>query len=195
MKSWARRGLKWAGIALLLWFVAVSAWIWVGPGEDDSASAEYAIVLGAAVDGDKPSPVFASRIDHAIDLWRSQRVRQIIFTGGTADGDAVSEAEAARDYARNMGVPAEAIILEDRSQTTRKNLGFAQPGMLGIADGSVLVVSDPLHMRRAMQMAGALGYDAQPSATPSTRYRSFWTKAPFALREVYFIHHFWLYGE
>lgn len=195
MKHRARRGLKWAGIALLLWLVAVFAWIWVGPGEDDSATAEYAIVLGAAVDGDKPSPVFASRIDHAIDLWRSQRVRQIIFTGGKAAGDKLSEAEAAREYAGSKGVPAEAIILEDRSQTTMENLVFAQPGMLGIADGPVLVVSDPLHMRRAIQMAGALGYDAQPSATPSTRYHSFWTKVPFAMREVYFVHHFWLFGE
>ncbi len=195
MKVRARQVGKWLGLALLLWLIAVFAWIWAGAEEAPDAQAEYAIVLGAAVDGDVPSPVFAARIDHAVDLWRQERVAHIIFTGGLADGDTVSEAAAAQSYALTKGVRQDAIILEDQSRTTMENLVFAQPGMLGIADGSVLVVSDPLHLRRAMQMADALGYDARPSATPSTQYRSLSTKLPFALRELYFIHHFWLFGE
>ena len=60
---------------------------------------------------------------------------------------------------------------------------------------TALIVSDPLHMRRAMEMAEALGIEARPSATPTTRYQSWTTQAPFLLREIYFIHHFWLFGE
>ena len=60
---------------------------------------------------------------------------------------------------------------------------------------SVLLVTDPLHMTRAMQMAQEFGLNAHPSATPLTRYRSLSTKVPFALRELYFLHHYWLLRE
>jgi uncharacterized SAM-binding protein YcdF (DUF218 family) len=58
----------------------------------------------------------------------------------------------------------------------------------------VLIVSDPLHMRRAMAMAEAEGFDAFPAPTPTTRYRSLGTQLPFLAREVWFIHLHWLAG-
>ncbi len=183
------------GLAVLFWVVGVFFWIWTGPAERQGATADYAIVLGAAVYGDIPSPVFAARIDHAIDLWRDGRVRRIIFTGGRAQGDALSEAEAASRYARDRGVEASAIVTEGQSRTTVQNLEFSRPENLGIAPGTVLLVSDPLHLRRAMVMARTLGYDAQPSATRTTRYQSASTRVPFAMREVFFMHTYWLIGE
>ena len=190
MKRWLIR----LTVLLLLWLCGVSAWIWIGPEEDASASADYALVLGAAVYDDVPSPVFQARIDHAIDLYRQGRVRAIVFTGGKSDGDSLSEAEAASTYARSKGVPADHVFLENQSRTTMENLVFAQPSQLGIDDGSFLIVSDPLHLRRAMQMADDLGYSAQASSASNTRYLSLDSKLPFAMRELYFIHHYWLFG-
>jgi uncharacterized SAM-binding protein YcdF (DUF218 family) len=88
-----------------------------------------------------------------------------------------------------------AILIEDRSRTTRQNLGNAR-GVLGKDAGKpVLIVSDPLHMRRAMAMAAAEGFAALPSPTPTTRYRSLGTQAPFLAREVWFMHVHWLVGR
>jgi len=180
----------------VIWLAGVFVWVWIGPHETADKRADYAIVLGAAVDGDRPSPVFKARIDHAIDLWRVGTVSHIIFTGGKGQGDNISEAEAARRYAQDeYGVPTSAILVEDQSRTTMQNLVFAQPFNLGAEKGSALMVSDPLHLRRAMLMATDLGYEAYPSATPLTRYQSLSTKLPFAAREVYFLHHYWLLGE
>jgi uncharacterized SAM-binding protein YcdF (DUF218 family) len=50
----------------------------------------------------------------------------------------------------------------------------------------VLVVSDPLHMRRAVRMATDLGLDAHPSPTPTSRYQSLGTQIPMLAREVWF---------
>ena len=182
-------------VIALMWLGGVLGWIWVGPDEPAHPPVEFAVVLGAAVSGDRPSPVFQARIDHAIGLLRDREVKQIIFTGGMGEGDALGEAQAAQEYALAKGVPAGALLIEERSRTTMENLAFAQPFVLEVPDSEIVVVSDPLHLRGAMQMADALGYEAYPSATDTTRYRSLSTKLPFAMREVYFIHHFWLFGE
>ena len=77
----------------------------------------------------------------------------------------------------------------------RLNIGFTHQVLLTDPTPNVLLVSDPLHLTRAMQMAAEFGLDAQPSATGLTRYRTLSTKVPFALRELYFMHHYWLLGE
>jgi uncharacterized SAM-binding protein YcdF (DUF218 family) len=191
VKGWLLRSV----VALAVWLAGVLCWIWVGPAESEGATADYAIVLGAAVYDDRPSPVFAARIDHAIDLWRQGRVKAIIFTGGRGAGDSLTEAEVGKVRALDRGVPETAIFLETNSRTTMQNLTLAAPERLNIGSGTVLLVSDPLHLRRAMVMAQGLGYDVRPSATEYTRYRSVSTQVPFALRELYFIHHYWLFGE
>jgi uncharacterized SAM-binding protein YcdF (DUF218 family) len=83
-------------------------------------------------------------------------------------------------------VPADAILVETSSHTTRENFTEALPLLQENGIGRVLVVSDPLHMRRAMLMAADLGLDAHPSPTPTSRYESLMTQVPMLFREVYF---------
>ena len=64
---------------LLVLFVAVRIYTYGNNAVDVQGDA--AIVLGAAVWGNEVSPVFRERINHAIDLYRSGKVRKIIFTG------------------------------------------------------------------------------------------------------------------
>lgn len=176
------------------WLAAVAYWIGVGPEEAHDSRADTAIVLGAAVADGAPSPVFRERIAHAIALHRQGHVRTLLFTGGRGAGDALAESEAGRAMALAAGVPAEAIVIETRSHTTLGNLTEARRQMASHGFANALIVSDPLHLRRALVMAESLGLDALPSATVTTRYRSWTTQAPFLLREVYFMHHFWLFG-
>ncbi|WP_285710380.1 YdcF family protein [Erythrobacter oryzae] len=189
-----KRRLAFAAGAIVLWLGAVAAWIAVGPAVTGKERGETAIVMGAAVIGDKPSPVFAARLDHAARLYREGRTARVLVTGGRSPEDGVSEAAAGSVWLQAHGVPAAAILIEDRSRTTRQNLANAAR-VLGTRRGKpVLIVSDPLHMRRAMAMAAAEGFDPQPSPTPTTRYRSLGTQVPFLAREVWFMHVFWLTG-
>jgi uncharacterized SAM-binding protein YcdF (DUF218 family) len=152
----------------------------------DPEPADAAIVLGAAVYDDEPTPVFEERLRHAVELYRSGRVGLVITTGGAGPGDSLAESEAGRNWAIAHGVPDEAIAIETVSQTTRENFTGVVPLLRERGIGRVLVVSDPLHMRRAMRMATDLGLDAHPSPTPTSRYRSLWTQIPMLAREVYF---------
>lgn len=193
-----RTGLNWQRLilpTLIGWVGAVAYWIGVGPDEAPDASADVAIVLGAAISGEEPQPVFRERIAHGISLYEEGRVRHLIFTGGVGEGAQVAESEAARVMAVAEGLPEDAILTEDESTSTMHNLVEAQLLMRDAGLETALIVSDPLHMRRAMEMADTLGLQAQPSATPTSRYQSWTTQLPFLLRETYFMHYFWLFGE
>ncbi|MFV9633054.1 YdcF family protein [Mycobacterium neumannii] len=151
----------------------------------DAAPADAAIVLGAAVDDDEPSPVLEERLRHAATLYESGQVDWIVLTGGVGQGDTLSESEAGRDWLIAAGIPADRLLIENRSRTTKQNFAFARPLLAEHGVSRVLIVSDPLHMRRATRIATDLGLDAHPSPTPSSRYKSLQTQIPMLLREVY----------
>jgi len=146
---------------------------------------DAAVVLGAAVWGDEPSPVFRERIHHGISLYREGVVRFVLMTGGRGDGKRRSESHVARDYALRQGLPPEAILLEDRSRTTYENMVYAKEVMDANGLRTALIVSDPIHMRRSMRMASDVGMAARPAPTPSTRYISLHKKIGFLVRELY----------
>jgi uncharacterized SAM-binding protein YcdF (DUF218 family) len=149
------------------------------------APADAAVVLGATVYRNRPSPVFRERINHAIDLYRQGIVENIIFTGGLAGNDELAESEAARAYAIAQGVPAEHIFIETESDNTCLNLLGAKQIIEKNGMDQVLLVSDPLHMRRTMWLAESIGLKALSSPTPTSRYQSFDRKTAFLVREIY----------
>ena len=119
----------------------------------------------------------------------------IIFTGGFGDDASHAESEVGASYAMADGVPKSAILTETVSQTTRQNLVEAKRLMGASGLRSAIIVSDPLHLKRASLMANKLGISAVTSPTPTSRYRSVKTKLGFLLREVYFYNHYALTGK
>jgi len=175
--------LGWLGrlaAVLGLWLLGVAIYIvWVGD-RDQAAPADAIIVLGAAAYDAKPSPVFEERIRHGLDLYQRGYAPTLIFTGGFGGNGA--------RYALRHDVPADAILIETVSRTTRQNLLEARGLMRSHGLHRAIVVSDPLHMARALRLCRELQIDALASSTPSTRFRSFQTRWRFLLQEVYFFH-------
>jgi uncharacterized SAM-binding protein YcdF (DUF218 family) len=150
------------------------------------APADAAVVLGAAVWSADVSPVFRERINHGIDLYRKGKVRKLIFTGGQGNPGEPTESSAAKKYALKNGVPAHDILIEEKSHNTFENIVYAKQ----LADSNgikrVLIVSDPLHMKRAMAMAADAGLAADPSPTPSTLYQGFGSQMSLLANETYY---------
>jgi len=187
-----RRGrwawLGWLLLAPLLWLAGVAAWIvWTGQ-LDQAAPADAIIVLGAAAYDTRPSPVFQERIRHGLDLYQRGYAPVLLFTGGYGNGARYAESQVARRYALRQGVPESAILIESTSRNTRENLQQARKLMQQHDLHRVIVVSDPLHMSRALRLSRELGIDALGSPTPSTRFRTVQTQWRFLLQEVYFFH-------
>lgn len=181
--------------ATLFWLAWTGFSIWQFGMQDQAAPADCIIVLGAAVDGSEPSPVFAERIRHGVELYRKDMAKKLLFTGGFGEGQQYAESAVATAFAVQMGVPATDILTENQSHTTRQNLVQAKTLMNRSGLHSAIIVSDPLHMQRAMLMADDLGMKAVSSPTPTTRYRSWGKQWEFLRRELYFLHHYWLFGE
>ncbi len=172
---------------ILLLYILINAGIIYEYGKkDETRKADAAIVLGAGVWGDLPSPVFRERIHHGIWLYQNGYVKTIIITGGYSPGNARSDAEVAMDYAISKGVPNTDILIEDQSTITLENLQYAKEIMIKKQFSDALLVSDPLHMKRSMLMAADLGIKAYTSPTPTTRYQGGKEKMIFLARELFF---------
>jgi uncharacterized SAM-binding protein YcdF (DUF218 family) len=174
--------------ALLLGITSTAFSIYVYGNKSNNLKADAAIVLGAAVWGNEPSPVFRERINHAINLYQNGDIRNIIFTGGVGESNEPAEAIVGKRYAVKRGVKETDAFVETISKTTRQNLINARKVAVEnkLTKSKFLIVSDPLHLKRAVLMAQDLGIDAYPSPTPTTRYRSFKSKLEFLIRETYF---------
>lgn len=174
------------GFSVTGWIAILGLDIYIFSAKHDSSPADAAVVLGAAVWDEQPSPVFAERINHAISLYQAGTIRFVIFTGGVGANDQFAESSIASRYAIARGVAAEDTFCETSSKITQENLQGAKQLIDQYHFGRVLIVSDPLHMRRSIMMARDLGIDAYSAPTPTTRYTSFQSQLRFLLREVFF---------
>ncbi len=186
MKSALRRIFFILVGAAIIWWLATAVSVYTYAQLDETVPADTAIVLGAAAYRDRPSPVFRERINHAIALYEAGTVDAIIFTGGVGWNDNLAESETARQYAIEAGVPEDDIYIETLSTDTYENLVQAQQIMVALGFDDALIVSDPLHMQRAMLIADDLGLDAYSSPTTTSRYESARAQLWFLFREVLF---------
>lgn len=184
--------LRWLlrlAVLLALWLAGVATYIiWAGE-RDQAAPADAIIVLGAAAYDARPSPVFEQRILHGVHLYQRGLAGTLIFTGGYGgSGARFAESQVARRYALRQGVPEDAILIETVSRTTQQNLAEAAALMRERELTRAILVSDPLHMARALRLARGEGIQPLGSATPTSRFRSLEARWQFLLREVYFFH-------
>lgn len=172
--------------ALLIYVFANAVGIYEYGKVDEKQKCDVAIVLGAETYPSSVSPVYAERINHGIWLYENDYVDFIIVTGGRINEKELSDAYKAKQYAISRGVPEDVIYLEEKSRITQENIEYSNEIMKKNGWDSCIVVSDPLHMKRAMTMAETYDMNAFSSPTPTSRYRSFKTKLPFLLREEFY---------
>ena len=175
-------------IIILLCVIAI---IWAGfsihkyAESDETRQADAAIILGCAVENGEPTPVFRERINHAIRLYHDGYVKYLIFTGGVGEDDEISEAMAAKKYAVDIWhIPEESVLIEEKSHITEENMKYAQEIMEENNLESALIVSDPLHMKRAMLMAKDYGINAYSSPTTTSLYQNSKAGYVFLAREA-----------
>ncbi|HPJ14162.1 MAG TPA: YdcF family protein [Spirochaetota bacterium] len=153
-------------------------------------SADAVFVLGAAAYGKNPSPVFRERINHAMNIYLARHCRYIILTGGKKFAEDLGEAVVARDYLVKNGIPVSDILLETSSNNTYENFLFSLPVISSRNINSIIIVSDPYHMKRASMIADDFRIVNYSSPTPTTMFNSFKRKMPFLLNEIYNIYEY-----
>jgi len=139
--------------------------IWEQGQRDEQRPADAIVVMGAAQYDGRPSPIFAARLEHAVALYHAGLAPRLIVTGGKAIGDRTTEAASAKAYAIARGVPAEAILTEDRSRTTLESIRAVGDILRGNDLETAVFVSDRPHMLRVLRMAADDGITAWGSPT------------------------------
>jgi len=107
------------------------------------------------------------RIWHAARLYHAGKAPKLILSGGRPGGlsELPSEAAAMAAFLVDLGVPREALILEDRATTTRENAVFCAELMRARRMESALLVTSALHTPRAVAAVRAMGVEVFPVAT------------------------------
>ncbi|HEY2916973.1 MAG TPA: YdcF family protein [Candidatus Limnocylindrales bacterium] len=135
---------------------------------DEARPADAIVVLGAAQYNGVPSAVFESRLEHAVALYQQGIAKVFVVTGGKLPGDNFTEAQTARAYALEHGVPASAIVGEDTGRDTLQSLENVGALLRSRGLTTVVFVSDRTHMLRVLRMATDQGLRAWGSPTPDS---------------------------
>ena len=141
---------------------------------DEARQADIIIVLGAAEYNGRPSPVLKARLDHGLILFKKGLAPRIMTTGGAGGDPDFTEGGVGRAYLIKKGVPAEAIIVESKGESTMHSTAAAAEIMRRFEMKSCIVVSDGYHIFRAKKMLEFRGLEVFGSPRQSESKQSEW---------------------
>jgi uncharacterized SAM-binding protein YcdF (DUF218 family) len=124
------------------------------------------LVMGAAEYRGRPSPVLQARLNHALLLYLKGLAPYVMTTGGAGGDPQFTEGEVGRAYLTQHGVRAEAIITENKGETTAESLDSAAETMRRMNLHSCIVVSDGYHIYRVKRFLQAHGMVVYGSPRP-----------------------------
>jgi uncharacterized SAM-binding protein YcdF (DUF218 family) len=127
------------------------------PPEPADAIALLGCVLGP---GGQPPRALSERLDAGLALYRRGLAPLVLVTGGRT-WQGLVEADVMAERLIRAGVPADRVLIERESQSTRGNARLGSALLLERGVRSVLVVTQPLHVRRAVRAFAATGLVAR----------------------------------
>jgi uncharacterized SAM-binding protein YcdF (DUF218 family) len=122
--------------------------------------ADGILVFGGRAHPNRCSPELEARVAHAARVYQQGYASVIVCSGGLTGP--VSEPRVMRDSLRRRGVPAPAILVDERGASTRGSLAAATSH----SAGSWLFVSSPYHMHRILREARRQGVEGVPCPAP-----------------------------
>ena len=140
--------------------------------KDEAAllDADAILVLGARVwDNGQPSGILKDRISTGVALYDAGASGRLLMSGdhGSVDYD---EVNAMKDYAVEMGVPAESIFMDHAGFSTYESVYRARD-IFQVR--TIVIVSQQYHLYRALYVARALGLDAYGVSCDRREYNAF----------------------
>ena len=147
-----------------------AAWWAASPLRIDAplAPADAIVVFGGGVgESGKAGGGTEERVQHASEVYKAGLAPHLVFSTGYLYS--FPEAESMRSLAMQQGVPADAIVLERRATDTHQNVVFTRDLLREHGWRSVLLVSSPYHMRRAVLAWRKEAPEVRVTPTPPPR--------------------------
>lgn len=115
-----------------------------------------------------PAKLRSSRLAAGARAWHAGKASKVILSGGGVGN--TTEARRMADAIQRLGVPQNALLLEERSHDTRDNARFSTALLEGGHGGRhVLLVTSALHMPRATLLFTQAGAEVTPVPVPEGR--------------------------
>lgn len=164
---WRRVLLGLLAVLLLgvIYFIATLLQVWAAADNDETRAVDAIVVLGAAQFDGRPSPVFAARLDRALELYDLGIAERIVTTGSNQVGDRFTEGFSGYVYLLERGVPDAALIPIVDGGDTWQQLSATAVQLNEFGLSSVLLVSDGYHSYRLLAIADEVGIEAYVSPT------------------------------
>lgn len=109
-----------------------------------------AVVLGNRMNDDAtPTQLMLKRMQLTMEMFVKFNPDKIILSGGLANKKAgITEAQFMRNYLIEKGIPAEILVEENNSLSTKQNAQFSVPMAVEMGADEVIVVTSSEHMSR-----------------------------------------------
>ncbi|MFN7130909.1 MAG: YdcF family protein [Myxococcales bacterium] len=164
------RRLSGAGLLLLLLalFPPLPEWLVYTLREElpvRPGSADAIVVLGGdGMRGREPGPNSAERTAAGARLYHAGVAPLLLVTGGGPgeSGTPRALAHGMARYAQSLGVPVDAILVEDAAFDTYQNATLSLPLLQARGVKRIALVTSPTHLRRAAAVFRAQGLEVLP---------------------------------
>jgi uncharacterized SAM-binding protein YcdF (DUF218 family) len=142
--------------AILLSFIIIEGLVIYNAQNKNIENAHYIIILGAGLNGSRPSLTLLQRINVAIEYLEKNKHVVVVVSGGKGSHEKFTEAEVMSRLLQNNGIENARIIMEDRSANTYENLIYS--GNLIDINKKTIIISSGFHLFRAKSIAKRIGY-------------------------------------
>jgi uncharacterized SAM-binding protein YcdF (DUF218 family)/glycosyltransferase involved in cell wall biosynthesis len=144
----------------VVWAVAVPLRVAESPRTADA----IVVFAGGVGESGTAGGGYQERVRHAVELYRAGYAPRLVFSSGFVF--AFREAEIMRSLAVDLGVPADAIVLERSASSTLENVAYVRDILREEGAQTILLVSSPYHMRRAILTWRKQSPDIEVTPTP-----------------------------
>lgn len=125
--------------------------------EKGKPNLECVIVLGAKVNGERPSKALLERVECAAEYLKENPDTKAILSGGQGAGENITEAECMFRYLVKEGIDESRLLKEERSTSTRENLLFSYE-LLENTKAHVGIITHNYHVYRSLLLARRTGF-------------------------------------
>jgi uncharacterized SAM-binding protein YcdF (DUF218 family)/glycosyltransferase involved in cell wall biosynthesis len=139
-------------------------------GETPRPADAIVVFAGGVGESGQAGGGYQERVKQAVDLYRAGLAPRMIFESGYVF--AFREAETMRDLAASLGVPPPAIVIETHGANTYDDVIRVREMLRQQQWRSILLVSSPYHMRRAVMVwrKQAPEVDVTPAPAPTSQF-------------------------
>lgn len=172
------------------YFCLVESFIIRDARTDTEQTADILIVLGAGVNGTRPSLSLRDRLVGARDYLTEHPDTIAILSGGQGENEDIPEALCMYDWLIDAGIDPDRLIMEDKSHNTLENLRNSMAIMdeLSMDEPVIGLLSSEYHLHRAKRLAGYVGIDVIGVAARTsfpTVAANYFIREAFAMTEQY----------